>query len=116
VGGHVTALRRTRSGPFSLVEARPLDEVLAALADGAAALPLVQPAGALRHLEQRVVPDQVAADVRMGRRIVLEVGEGQTGKKTPDRRVCLVDGRGKLVAVAQPRPDGTAELLRVFRS
>src|SRR5204863_6842577 len=32
VGAHVTALRRTRSGAFSLAEARPLDEVLAALA------------------------------------------------------------------------------------
>ena len=116
VGAHVTALRRTRSGPFSLVEARPLDEVLAALADGASALPLVQPAAALRHLEQRVVPDQVAVDVRLGRRIVLEVGEGQTGKDAADRRVCLLDGRGKLVAVAQQRPDRTVELLRVFRS
>ena len=34
VGAHVTALRRTRSGPFALADARPLDEVLAALAAG----------------------------------------------------------------------------------
>ena len=34
VGAHVTALRRTRSGPFALADARPLDEVLAALATG----------------------------------------------------------------------------------
>ena len=112
VGAHVTALRRTRSGPFSLAEARPLDEVLAALSDPAAdpaALPLVEPAAALRHLEQRVVTDDVARDVRLGRRIVLE-----TGELAADRRVCLLDGRGKLVAVAQPRPDRTLELLRVF--
>ena len=32
VGGHVTALRRTRSGPFSLLQARPLAEILEALA------------------------------------------------------------------------------------
>ena len=31
VGGHVTALRRTRSGPFSLLQARPLAEILEAL-------------------------------------------------------------------------------------
>ena len=32
VGGHVTALRRTRSGPFSILQARPLPEILEALA------------------------------------------------------------------------------------
>jgi tRNA pseudouridine55 synthase len=114
VGAHVTALRRTRSGPFSLADARPLDEVLAALTDPAAArapLPLVEPASALRHLEQRVVTDDVARDVRLGRKIALE-----TGELAPDRRLCLLDGRGKLVAVTQPRPDRTLELLRVFLS
>ena len=106
VGAHVTALRRTRSGPFSLAEARPLDEVLAALTDPAAdpaALPLVEPAAALRHLEQRVVDATTSpGDVRLGRKIALE-----TGELAADRRVCLLDGRGKLVAVAQPRPDRT---------
>jgi tRNA pseudouridine55 synthase len=114
VGAHVTALRRTRSGPFSLAEARPLDDVLAALTDpeaDPAALPLVEPAAALRHLEQRVITDALARDVRMGRKIALE-----TGELAPDRRLCLLDGRGKLVAVTQPRPDRTLELLRVFLS
>jgi tRNA pseudouridine55 synthase len=113
VGAHVTELRRTRSGPFSLAEARPLHEVLAALSapDADAALPLVTPAAALRHLEQRVVGDDVARDVRLGRRIALE-----TGELAADRRLCLLDGRGRLVAVAKTRPDGTLELLRVFLS
>ena len=112
VGAHVTALRRTRSGPFSLAEARPLDDVLALLADPAAdqaALPLVALPAALRHLEQRVVSETVARDVRMGRKIGLEPGEDAS-----DRRICLVDGGGKLVAVARPRPDQTLELIRVF--
>jgi tRNA pseudouridine55 synthase len=114
VGAHVTTLRRTRSGPFSLAEACPLDEVLARLADGApdgGDLPLVQPAAALRHLEQRVVSETTARDVRMGRRVALEPGEDAS-----DRRICLLDGRGNLVAVAQPRADRNLELLRVFRS
>ena len=33
-GAHVTALRRTRSGPFALADAQPLDEVVAALSAG----------------------------------------------------------------------------------
>jgi tRNA pseudouridine55 synthase len=115
VGGHVTALRRTRSGPFALAQARPLDAVLAALAeagaDPAPALPWVEPAEALRHLERHVVTDDVARDARHGKRIVLE-----TGDDGRDRRLCLVDGQGRLVAVARPRPDRTLELLRVFLS
>jgi tRNA pseudouridine55 synthase len=110
VGAHVTALRRTRSGPFSLAEARPLDAVLAALSAGdLASLPLVEPAEALRHLERRLVTDSVARDVRLGRRIRLEPGED-----TGDRRLCLVDGQGKLVAVAELRTDQPLDLLRVF--
>jgi tRNA pseudouridine55 synthase len=113
VGAHVIALRRTRSGPFSLAEARPLDAVLDALAgageDAPPPLPLVRPAEALRHLERRVVTDGVARDARHGKRIALE-----TGEDAQDRRLCLVDPQGKLVAVARPRPDRTLELLRVF--
>ena len=114
-GAHVTALRRTRSGPFSLAEALPLEVALDALARDAAgtdavpALPLVPPAEALRHLERRPVTDAVARDARHGKRIVLETGED--GR---DRRLCLVDPQGRLVAVARPRPDRTLELLRVF--
>jgi tRNA pseudouridine55 synthase len=113
VGGHVTALRRTRSGPFSLAQARPLDAVLAALVagdQGAAVLPLVEPAEALRHLERRSVGDDSARDVRMGKRLPLE-----PGAETGDRRVCLVDGRGKLVAVVRAQDTVMVEILRVFR-
>jgi len=112
VGAHVTVLRRTRSGPFALADARPLDGVLAALSaptPDMAALPLVEPAAALRHLGQRVVDAALARDVRLGRRITLE-----TGAESADPRLCLVDGRGKLVAVAQVRKDRTLEMLRVF--
>jgi len=112
VGAHVTALRRTRSGAFSLAEARPLDEVLAALAlpePEHAALPLVGLTDALRHLGRRAVSDEVARDARFGRRLRLEPGES-----TVERRLCLVDSRGALVAVADTRADGALELIRVF--
>jgi tRNA pseudouridine55 synthase len=113
VGGHVTALRRTRSGPFSLAQARPLDEVLSALVapdQAAAALPLVEPADALRHLERRSIGDDTARDVRMGKRVTLEPGE-----ETGDRRLCLLDGRGRLVAVVRTQAATVVEILRVFR-
>ena len=116
VGAHVTALRRTRSGPFALADARPLEEVLAALAAGdRASLPLVEPAEALRHLEQRVVTDSVAQDARFGRRIEM-AALVEAGASTGDNRLCLLDSRGKLVAVGRPRADQTLELLRVFNA
>jgi tRNA pseudouridine55 synthase len=114
VGGHVTALRRTRSGPFSLAQALPLDEALDRLAAGdLASLTLVEPARALQHLEQRVVTDDLARDVRLGRRVALEGAEGADAKG--DRPLCLLDGRGKLVAVVRPAAGGPLEILRVFR-
>src|SRR5205823_10495821 len=58
VGAHVTALRRTRSGPFALTDARPLDQVLDALGGQAGAtLPRVGLAAALRHLPQAQVEE-----------------------------------------------------------
>jgi tRNA pseudouridine55 synthase len=116
VGGHVTALRRTRSGPFALAQARTMDDVLAALAAGeraSPALPLVEPAEALGHLERQVISDELAGDVRMGRRTALAAL--QPGAATGDRRLCLLDGRGKLVAVVRASNGAVIEILRVFR-
>lgn len=112
VGGHVTALRRTRSGPFSLTEARPLGEVLDALVAGdPAGLPAVSPAAALAHLEARVVEAATASDLRAGRRVTWGV---VAGEGTTPQRLRLLDGAGDLVAVAEPRSDGTLRTLRVF--
>jgi tRNA pseudouridine55 synthase len=112
VGGHVTALRRTRSGPFALADARPLPEVLDALVARARSdLPLVTPAAALAHLEPRVVAKAMADDLRAGRRVGWEAAAGEG---TPAQRLCLLDDVGDLVAVAEPRADGTLRTLRVF--
>lgn len=107
VGAHVTALRRTRSGPFALAMAQPLDQALAALATGQAAalLPL---AAALRY-------PRVAVDGTMGRR--LRAGQRVAwaelaGGEAP--RVSVIDQTGELIAVAEPRPDGLVRTLRIF--
>ena len=106
-GAHVTALRRTRSGPFALADAQPLDEMVAALSAGEARrLRPVGLAAALRHLDQRVVSDAMACDLRVGRRIPWEFNV--------QGRLCLLDGQGQLVAVSEPRPDGMLATLRVF--
>ena len=62
-GAHLTALRRTRSGPFAITEAVP-PEALALTP-----LPLVPLADALAHLPAVVVSDAVARAVWEGRRV-----------------------------------------------
>ena len=56
-----------------------------------------------------LVTDDFARDVRLGRRVALEPGDDKG-----DQRLCLLDGGGKLVAVAQRREGGALEMLRVF--
>ena len=122
VGGHVTALRRTRSGPFSLLQARPLPEILEALtrashgspsaraSDGSSDLLLVSLPAALRDLPQHGVDEATARDLRSGKRVAWDAATG--GSTEP--RVCLLDPAGDLIAVAEPRPDGLVKTLRVF--
>jgi tRNA pseudouridine55 synthase len=113
VGGHVTALRRTRSGPFSLLQARPLAEILEALAPGSRSssrLLLVSLPAALRDLPQHGVDAPTARDLRAGKRVAWAAA---TGNSTAPR-VCLLDPTGDLIAVAEPRPDGLVKTLRVF--
>jgi tRNA pseudouridine55 synthase len=111
VGGHVTALRRTRSGPFTLDEARPLTDVLAAVAAGQTSdLPLVRPTAALRHLAQRTVGPETARDLRIGRRVPWEA----VTTDPTETLVCVVDPAQALVAVAERRPDGLVHTIRVF--
>lgn len=119
VGGHVTALRRTRSGPFSLVQARPLPEILEALvrgsrsSDSSSDLLLVSLPAALRDLPQHSVDEAMARDLRAGKRVSWAAATGGgTGSTEP--RVCLLDPTGDLIAVAEPRPDGLVKTLRVF--
>ena len=113
VGGHVTALRRVRSGPFSLTGACSPQDAVAALATGdVTGLPLVALADALGHVTASVVADEVARDLRLGRRVPWITVAGPSPEEQGRRRV--LDGGGALVAVAEPRPDGTTRTLRVF--
>jgi len=100
VGGHLTALRRTRVGPFTLAGARTLDE-LAAL-DSPVQLPL--PAAVAVCFARRDVDAEEAGLVAHGR-FLSPAGYGGTyGVFGPD---------GAVVALVQER-DGVARPLVVF--
>jgi tRNA pseudouridine55 synthase len=109
VGGHVTALRRTRSGPFALDAARPLDEVLATLAE-LAPPPLVSLEDALGHLPRRPVDAAAARALEQGKRLSWDA----LGEPAGTGRVAVLRPDGSLLAVAEPRPEGTIRTLRVF--
>ena len=114
-GAHLEALRRTRSGPFTL-EGAVTPEQLAG-----DPLPVVSPAGALAHLATvTLTPEQVPL-VTQGKRLpwadvgIPVGGEDQGGGKPDERLVRLLSPGGALVAVA---PRGTGDdpvrTLRVF--
>lgn len=67
VGGHLTALRRTRVGPFTLEHARTLDELAAAAESGAPPLSLGMDAAVRTAFPHRDIDDTQADDLRNGR-------------------------------------------------
>jgi tRNA pseudouridine55 synthase len=93
-GGHLTALRRTRSGPYAIDQARTLEELEASftvtpLADAvSAAFPRID------------VTDEEATRISHGQRLVLEFPASPAAVFAPDGTViALVDDRD---GVAQP--------------
>ncbi len=105
VGGHLTALRRTRSGPFGLGCAVALDEVRK---EG----PLIPMRALLPELPAVVVPARSLALVRNGRDLGPEsVTDGFPGP--PIERVRLVGETGELLALAVPCGFGGAGELPV---
>jgi len=97
VGGHLTALRRTAVGPFTLDHARTLDE----LAEHFTMSPVAE--AARTCFPSRDLDEAEAADVRVGRRLDLQL-DGVTALFGPhDEFLALYqegdDGRAKAVAV-----------------
>lgn len=109
-GAHLTALRRTRSGPFTLAQA------ISPEALSARPLPLVAPAAALAHLPSIVVADEHARTVAEGRRLAWSdiTPPGTVLEKLT--RVRLLTTAGDLLAVAPAgAPGDPVRTLRVFR-
>ncbi|MFF3223177.1 tRNA pseudouridine(55) synthase TruB [Nocardia suismassiliense] len=67
VGGHLTALRRTRVGPFTLEHARTLDELATAAESEASLLSLDMDEAVRTALPHREIDETQANDLRNGR-------------------------------------------------
>ena len=99
VGGHLTALRRTRIGPFRIENAATLEQVDVA-AD------LISPADAATRLLPRLdLSAQQAIDLGHGKRITVEPDASRTGP------VAAIAPDGRLVGLVEYRGDLAKSLL-----
>jgi tRNA pseudouridine55 synthase len=104
--GHLTALRRVRSGSFDVAEAIPLDPSPEGLE--ARLIPLAE--AALRALPAVRLTEDATTDARHGREIPLPYVTPEDGAPH-----AWLDAAGRLVAIGQTAPDGRAKVLRGFR-
>ena len=103
--GHLSSLRRTAFGPFSVAEAIPLDGIAPGID-----LPLLSPRQALRGFGELEVGDLIAAELRRGEQRGLA---SLPGPEAADDVAKVLGARGELVAIV-----GAAatrwKILRVF--
>jgi tRNA pseudouridine55 synthase len=107
VGGHLTALRRTASGPFSVERAAPVEEAGAALAAGGGDgfLPLTQ--AATMVFPPRQVTVEEARALSYGQRIPATGAPGLHAAVDPDDRlVALLEDAGTAARVTVGFPSG----------
>jgi tRNA pseudouridine55 synthase len=97
VGGHLTSLRRTAVGPFTLADAHTLADLTTTFT----LTPIAEAARAA--FPTRDLDDTQAADVRVGRRLDVALG-GTTALFAPD---------GEFLALYEPR-EGSARAVAVF--
>ncbi len=100
VGGHLTALRRTASGPFAVAQAAPVEDAGAALAAGGGpgVLPLTDAATTV--FPTRSVTAEEATALTYGQRIPATGAPGAHAAVDPDGRlVALVEDAGATARV-----------------
>ena len=98
-GAYLGALTRTASGPFELTAATDLEAIRAAAANGPAAIEgLLQPIDAGLDLPTVVIPDSALVPIGRGQAIGVPAGAPTIERDVPVR---LVDGTGRLVAIAR---------------
>lgn len=110
-GGHLAALRRTMSGPFSLTQSISLPDLERLCAAGAP-LPAVGLADALVHMPRVVLSEHQAHRVGMGQKLPWEDVDPEGAYVTA--LLSLLRPDKSLLAVAERNEAGLASLRRVF--
>jgi tRNA pseudouridine55 synthase len=100
VGGHLTALRRTASGPFTTQRAAPVEEAAAALAAGGGPGVVGLTDAATAIYPERRLSDEEARALGYGQRIAATGRPGPTAAVDPaGRLVALVEDAGSTARV-----------------
>jgi tRNA pseudouridine55 synthase len=114
VGGHVSALRRTRVGPFAIEEALPLDVALALLERGHATEVLHAPDAVLTSMPAVIFGTRAVAELRHGRDVRPAIVSIRRAGEPGERARCY-DLQGQLVAIVEgTTPLGTWHPSRVL--
>ena len=101
VGGHLTALRRTASGPFRVSDAAPVEDASAALVVGGGRGAVGLTAVAVTVFPERRLTDEEAVALGYGQRIPATGAEGLVAATAADGRlVALVEDSGSSARVA----------------
>jgi tRNA pseudouridine55 synthase len=107
VGGHLTALRRTASGPFTVGQAAPVEDAAAALVAGGGAGALGLTEAATTVFPARSVTAEEAQALVFGQRIPATGASGLHAAIDPGGRlVALVEDAGSTTRVAVGMPSG----------
>jgi tRNA pseudouridine55 synthase len=107
VGGHLTALRRTVSGPFSVADAAPVEEAAAMLTAGGGAGVLGLTEAATTVFALRSVTEEEARALSYGQRIPASGVPGlHAAVDSGGRLVALVEDAGSTARVAVGFPPG----------
>jgi tRNA pseudouridine55 synthase len=107
VGGHLTALRRTASGPFRVADAVGVEDAAAALVAGGGPGVLGLTEAATSVFPRRRLTEEEAVDLGHGRRVPATGTAGLVAAVSPEGRlVALTEDAGALarVAVGFPAP------------
>jgi len=108
-GAHLSALRRTRSGPFELAQAHTLDALETASTAGEIDGLLIPPQVALGYPVTELNETGVRS-LRNGG----EIGSGELHRSAPGTRVAAVGPDGQMVGVLEMQPDRTLRSLRLL--
>jgi tRNA pseudouridine55 synthase len=101
VGGHLTALRRTASGPFRVDDAATVEDAAAALVTGGGTGFLALTEAAVRVFPERALTDREAVALGYGQRIPATGRAGLVAATAPDGRlVALVEDAAETARVA----------------
>jgi tRNA pseudouridine55 synthase len=107
VGGHLTALRRTVSGPFAVTSAGGVEDVAASLVAGGGPGFLGLPEAARLVFPERALTAEEATALGYGQRIPATGADGLHAAVDPaGRLVALVEDSGRVARVAVGFPPG----------